>query len=231
MSRSRTLACRGLAPCLVVLFVAHALGACVTMHDSSLRDVHADLIPGALDDVTAPLPKGPLSLDDAARIARARNPELVTLRAQSHVKDVGVLAAGLLPDPQLSLGLTQPVQAPGGETTGVSVSVDWDLGGLAVAGVERAIADDDAKATRTSLQYQESLVIAETRLHAAQLASARARLVVAQGAADAAQALVDVTRNAMTRGEATVDELGVRTVALVDARGRALGIERERDDA
>ena len=61
-----------------------------------------------LKPITLDLSK-PLTEEQAAVVAALANPDLVAMRAQKQVADAQVFAAGLLPDPQIGVGLDLPV--------------------------------------------------------------------------------------------------------------------------
>ena len=81
----------------------------------------------------------PLTADELAVVAVLANPDLRVVRAQQRVAEAQVFAAGLLPDPQLSVGFDK-VLSPldQGLVTAYAGSLTLDLlGALATRGVEK----------------------------------------------------------------------------------------------
>ena len=98
-------------------------------------------------------PTGPITIDEAAGIAVARNPTLVALRAALGVSAAGVTAAGLWPDPGVSTGLVVPVS--GSESIGLDAGIHWQLSSLWTTGPVIAAAAADANAARFQVRWEE----------------------------------------------------------------------------
>ncbi len=204
-------------------------GGCVT------ADAEAGL---AALDVDRPVANGPLppvpgriTVDDAGRLAIARNPELAAARAALPVKDAEAERAGLWPDPSITAGVAQPVASTTGETTGAAVGVDWDLGDVVTAGASRKAALLAADAARLALAYEEIVVAGDARVQAARVASLAQQLEVASEARASTQRLLDAALAARATGDVTVEALGIAHVAALDAESRALEISRALDEA
>ena len=85
------------------------------------------------------------------------NPDLRSLRTQQQLADAQVFAAGLLPDPQLSLGFDS-LLAPSGQglssafTGGLTLDL---LGALATRRVERQVAGAAAEQVRLDIGWRD----------------------------------------------------------------------------
>lgn len=186
---------------------------------------HPRLAPLALDFAK------PLDADEIAVIAVIANPSLRSLRAQQQVADAQVFAAGLLPDPQLSLGFDR-VLAPTGQglssafTGGLTLDL---LGALATRRVEHEVALAAAEQVRLDIAWQEWTIAGQAQLLAIRLPRQRLAARLARTAATAADAGLGRTLTVAARGDLKGDEVEARRIAAADASARALLAEREAD--
>ena len=187
--------------------------------------LHPRLAPLALD-FTRPLDAGEIAV-----IAVLANPDLRSLRAQQQLADAQVFAAGLLPDPQLSLGFDN-VLAPSGQglssafTGGMTLDL---LGALATRRVERQVAGAAAEQVRLDIAWQEWTVAGQAQLLAIRLPRQRLAAQLSRTAAIAADVGLRRTLRVAARGDLKGDEVEARRIAAADANARALLAEREAD--
>ena len=175
-------------------------------------------------DFTRPLDGAAL-----AAIAVLANPELRALRVQQRVADAQVFAAGLLPDPQLSLGFDH-VLAPSGAglVTGFAGGLTLDLlGAYATRGVARQVQRAAGEKVRLDIAWQEWSTAGQARLLAERLPRQQAFSGLARTAADVADRALARALTAAARGDIKADEVETRRIAAADANGRALKAERE----
>lgn len=86
----------------------------------SLSPVSASEVPQALQRSMTP--------EQAAWLSLAKDPSLAALRLQANVSGAQVVAAGLLPNPSLSLSYDQPVAgATTGASPGFAAGLAWDV--------------------------------------------------------------------------------------------------------
>jgi cobalt-zinc-cadmium efflux system outer membrane protein len=207
-------------------------GACATIDESSLASVSLDATPETPKSGELDLTK-PLTLDDVARAVAARNLDLRAERTALSVKDAEAARAGAWPDPNVSIAVVQPVAnlSTPPETTGGSVGVDWDVGAIFVKGAEHAQALQEAEAARLAYRYRESVVAGDARLAAAKVASLTRRRTIAEGARQATQGLADAAAKARDAGDTTIDDVGARQVAALEAESRTQEIEAQLEEA
>lgn len=173
----------------------------------------------------------PLDANEIAVVAVIANPDLRSLRAQQQVADAQVFAAGLLPDPQLSLGFDR-VLAPNGQglssafTGGLTLDL---LGALATRQVERQVAGAAAEQVRLDIAWQEWMVAGQAQLLAIRLPRQLLAAQLSRTAAVAANTGLRRTLAGAARGDLKVDEVEARRIAAADANARALLAEREAD--
>lgn len=173
----------------------------------------------------------PLTDDAIAVIAVLANPDLRAARAQQGVVDAQAFAAGLLPDPQLSIGIDRVLSpADQGLSTAYAGGLTLDLlGALATRGVQRQAAGAAVLQVRLDLAWQEWTVAGQARLLAVRLPRQREMANLARIAADVAEAALRRTLSAAARGDLKGDEVEARRLAAADATARALTAAREAD--
>lgn len=104
-----------------------------------------------------------------AVLAVLNNPDLKAKRTALGVKSAEVFAAGLLPDPQVSVGFDQPIAGPDTHTA-FNVSPSYDLAGLLQAATNRRAAEFTAKQADLDVLWaewttaQQARQLAETAL-------------------------------------------------------------------
>lgn len=171
----------------------------------------------------------PLTVDELSVVAVLANPGLRALRARQQVADAQVFASGLLPDPQLSLGIDQVLSPRGqGLSSAFAGSLTLDLlGALVTRAVERQIAHSAAEQVRLDIAWQEWLTAGQARLLATRLPRQRVAAHLARQAADVAEAALRRTLAVAARGDLKGDEVEARRIAASDASTRALAAERD----
>jgi outer membrane protein TolC len=118
---------------------------------------HPYLAPLALD-----LEDG-LSPDEAAVLAVLANPDLAALRAQRGLAEAQLLAAGILPNPQLVLGASVARNNPTG-VTGSTFGLGLDLAALITRGARRESARLSREQVDLDVAWQEWQVAQAARL-------------------------------------------------------------------
>ena len=168
----------------------------------------------------------PLSGEQVAVIAVLASPDLRALRTQAAVADAQAFAAGLLPDPQLSLGIDKHL-APEDPTatTGGSAGLSLDIFGLLAQRAERRAAEARASSVRLDIAWQEWMTAGQARLLARRLAYQEQEARLAHEAAQLAGDALDRALPVAT--DLRAEELQALRLADADARQRALTAVRE----
>ncbi|MBW4093217.1 MAG: TolC family protein [Proteobacteria bacterium] len=163
----------------------------------------------------------PLTVADVAYLAVQNDPVLRAARARLGVARAEVLAAGVLPNPSLSAGLTPVIGGPG-TTTGWSVGLGADLQALVTLHARRRAARAAAGGVNASLLWQEWQVIGQARLLAVDLMEgARLRRLIDQSR-DLLARRYALTRRAVAEGNASLAVISPDLAALT-------GIEQQSD--
>lgn len=166
----------------------------------------------------------PLNELDAARLALILSPELAAQRSQAGVAEAQLFAAGLLPDPQLSLSVDHPDVL--GLVNGLSGGIALDLASLftrhaRVEGSRLAL-----EKVRSDVAWSEWLAINQVRTLSRRASFLERQLKVAEDAAAAAKKIYDLSTTNMRRGDANLDATALYQVGFLDAQDRSLMLRR-----
>jgi cobalt-zinc-cadmium efflux system outer membrane protein len=92
----------------------------------------------------APLPfdiSDGIDIDEVATIAVLNNPDLRAVRAGVGVAQAQVFAAGLLPDPQVTVGSDNPTNQTDTQVNAYTFSIGYDVGALITSDPTRVASD------------------------------------------------------------------------------------------
>lgn len=223
--------CQVLAGASLVVAIVLGVSGCATYTPLSLGDGHgaARVSDLAVSTARMPLPalarhrldpSDGLDVTEVAMLAVANNPQLKIKRDELGIARAQAFAAGLLPDPQLSLGADFPIHSGPGLTKAYSVGLTEDVTALLTRSSRRAVARAQAGQVNLDLLWAEWQVVAQARLQFGQVLSLReqyARLETEQ----AALALVDhYVQTALRAGNLTYDTASAGLNAGADVRKR-----------
>ncbi|HST28920.1 MAG TPA: TolC family protein, partial [Rudaea sp.] len=178
---------------------AFALGGCAIYHarplDEKPPQADASTLAQAADKITSPRlaplpipPSGPWTDLQLADIAIVANPDLKALRAQAGVADAQVFAAGLLPDPQIGIGVDDPDGS--GVVNAYTLNAGFDIAALLTRHSRVAAARANAEQVRRDIAWQEWLAANQVRLLARRYQFLERQHDIAARAADAAEKLL-----------------------------------------
>src|SRR5436853_744717 len=143
----------------LVFLLAGSLAGCAIYREQPLstRPTLPDRIPNlSIDPRQMPLPElaahrfdpaDGLDITEAAMLAVVNNPDLKTARAAAGIAHAQAFAAGLLPDPQLSLGVDVPDAGQAGTVTAYHLGLSYDVIALLTQAPRRAAAQREAAKT------------------------------------------------------------------------------------
>lgn len=192
----------------------------VALAREAARLRHPRLPPMALDF------SQPLTGEALGVIAVLASPDLQAFRAKEGVAQAQVFAAGLLPDPQLAVGLDHPLGG-GGLVNAQNLGLSWDVARLITRQGDMRIANNQALQVRNDIAWQEWLVANQAALMGRRVAYLERQQAMAQQFSDIAAKLLEVARRNLREGNVKIDEVGLRQVAYLDARDRVLALARE----
>ena len=162
---------------------------------------------------------------DAARLALATSPDLVATRLKVGIADAQLLSAGLIADPQLSLGLDRPGDPA--LVDALAGGVSFDLMSLFNRGARVRQARRQHAQTRLEVGWTEWLALNHVRTLVRRILALEEQVEVATEASHAARTRYALTERNMRAGDARLDDASVYQVGLIDAQDRALGLDRQ----
>jgi outer membrane protein TolC len=109
-------------------------------------------------------PSDGLDFTEVAMLAVVNNPDLRTARADAGIWHAQAFAAGLLPDPQLSLTADLPDPGQSAKATAYNLGLHYDINALLTRSPRRAAARKDARKADLNLLWLEWQVVAQARV-------------------------------------------------------------------
>jgi len=221
---------------LLAMSIIAAVSGCATYRPLPLADDKA-LVRPAIEDIArqAPvdhprLPPSPVLLDrplaelDVARLALVANPDLIAQRRQAGVAEAQLFAAGLLPDPQLSLSLDRPYES--GLVNGFAGGLSFDLTSLLTRSADVAGGRHNLERVRSDVAWSEWLLINQVRTLCRRIRFLEQQTTIAEEAAGVAKQIYDLSAKNKRRGDAKLDETTLYQIGFLDAQDRMLGLRR-----
>jgi outer membrane protein TolC len=220
---------------LMLLLACLGLCGCVAYHEQPLPDDEALLSDltmvrdGYQQTLAFDLSDG-VDIDEAAVIAVVNNPGLRALRAGYGVADAQVFAAGLFPDPQISLGSDKPTNQTDTQVRAFSLGIGYDLGAVLTRNPTQAAATAAAEQVRLDVVWQEWQVAQQVRIAATRYRTQARKLEVLRTARDRFAARAEASMKALGEGDLTVDVAGTDLSALLDGGSRLYQLELQHSD-
>ncbi|QBB69554.1 TolC family protein [Pseudolysobacter antarcticus] len=229
----RRLLCAALLACSVMTGCARYVDKPIDAHASSLlapldpQQISADTKahPSTLLPVLDIDPTGPWNDMQIGLIAVLTNPGLKAARAQGGIAEAQVFAAGLLPDLQIGISADHPDSV--GVVNAYGISAGFDIAALLLHSATRAKAKAAAAEVQKNIAWQEWTVANQARLLARRLPFLQQQQALATDAENTAQNLLGLTTQNVDAGNAKLDDLALRRVALLDTTERAHTLARD----
>lgn len=109
-------------------------------------------------------PSDGLDMTEVAMLAVANNPQLKIARDDLGIKHAQAFAAGLLPNPQLSMSRDIPQNGVPGNTSAFNLGLGFDINGLLTHTALKRSAQASERQTDLNLLWQEWGVVSQARL-------------------------------------------------------------------
>jgi cobalt-zinc-cadmium efflux system outer membrane protein len=217
------------------------LSACATYRPSPLPD-KADLLTDPLH-LTVPtaelrLPGVParhvvdpargLDIDSVAILAVLNDPELKATRARAGVAQAQLFAAGLLPDPQLSLDFVHPTSGIG-TVNGFTIGLTQELNALITRGSEQAAERAALEQTDLEILWAEWQVAQKARELFVQRRTQERLLASLLRYRKPVEQRYERARQALAAGQVALGAAAGNLVTLLDIDEQVRDLERETD--
>lgn len=201
------------------------LPACATYHPLPLDQTpHLSSSIGTLR--AAPSKLHPLSIAEVDRLVLANNPDLVAARSQLGVSRAQVELAGILPNPQVSASYPFLISGPG-LADSYSAGLTQDIRSLVTYRANVASAQADAEKVNASLLWQEWQTLGQARLLVVQIVEGERLKQFIKQTREALVAKYELTKKAISEGNATVATLSPDLVAVGDIEKSEADLERQ----
>ncbi|MGH8744697.1 MAG: TolC family protein [Burkholderiales bacterium] len=109
-------------------------------------------------------PSDGLDIDEIAMLAVANNPQLRVARDELGIAQAQAFAAGLLPDPQLSLTSDFPTNVGPGFISAYNLGLSYDVSALLTRSTRKGAAEAQQRKVDLNLLWQEWQVVSQARL-------------------------------------------------------------------
>jgi outer membrane protein TolC len=217
----------------VTALLGLALAGCASLEPAPLpqsadlaSSLSAALPAGGAPRIRAVDPAQPLDQDTLVALAVLNNPDLKAERLKAGVAGAQVFEAGLLPDPQLSLGLSRST-----ERGGYDVGIAQEVQAILTRGARKAAAEAQARQVNLEILWQEWQVAEKAReLYVRVAAASQLRDLIAADRRVLARR-VERDRLAMLQNAATVATVNADGAALADADAQLRELELQTNDA
>ncbi len=157
-----------------------------------------------------------LDLTEVGTLAVLNNPDLRAQRARLALAGAQAFAAGLLPDPQLSVGLDKPTGDTAGLVNALSLGLGYDLIPLLTRQSRLDATHRGEDKVRLDLLWQEWQVIQRARMLAVRLGLEQQRLQLLHTMQALYQQRYQRSARALDAGDLTLDVNGTDLTALID---------------
>lgn len=159
-------------------------------------------------------PSDGLDMTEVAMLAVANNPQLKVARDEAGIAHAQAFAAGLLPDPQLSLTRDFPTNGTTGNTSAFNLGLSYDVNALLTHSAVKSAAQAAQRQTDLNLLWQEWQIVSQARLLFARNLGQQQLLAVLQKERALLFSRYQRTQHALAQGNLTVDAANADLAAL-----------------
>ncbi len=166
-------------------------------------------------------PADGLDVTEVAMLAVANSPGLKVQRDALGIARAQAFAAGLLPDPQLSLGEDLPYHSGSGLTKAYNLGISEDVSALLLRSSRTHAANAQARQVNLDLLWAEWQTVAQARLLFGQVQSLRQQQAELDAELRALAPVDKAVRAALAAGNLNYDSASAGLNAMADVRRRA----------
>ena len=171
-------------------------------------------------------PADGLDMTEVAMLAVANNPQLRQSRDALGISRAQSFAAGLLPDPQLSVVGDRPTNGTSGNTNAFNLNLSYDVNALLQRSSRVGSAKADVRRVNLELLWQEWQTVSQARLLFTRLTAQTQLMVQLQAARTMLNERVQRSRKALAAGNVTLDFASAEVVALQTTERQINELER-----
>jgi outer membrane protein TolC len=171
-------------------------------------------------------PSDGLDMTEVAMLAAVNNPGLRVQRSKAALARAQLFAAGLLPDPQISVSTDHPTSGPA-TTDAYGLGLNYGLTALITRGAGIDAARATAEQVNLEVLWQEWQVVQKARLLFVQMATQVRKLTLLREMQSLYAERYSQSAKALREGNVTLDVTGTDLTALLDADSRVNQLERD----
>lgn len=171
-----------------------------------------------------------LDATEVATLAVLLSPDLKSARAAQGVARAQAFAAGLLPDPQLSLTHDFPTTSAPGLTSAFNLGLAYDFNQLITHAATLQASRSDKDKAHLDLLWQEWQVVAQSQLLMSRIAQQEQLVLVLRQEQTFYDDLLPRTRKALAAGNLTIDALSPYLTAAADTARQLNEAQRAAQD-
>jgi outer membrane protein TolC len=222
--------------CLSLLYVV--LTSCVSYQAKPLNTqpallnkvphlvVHANQMPFPELAVHTFNPDDGLDMTEVAILAVVNNPDLKAVRDERGVARAELIAAGILPNPQLTAGVDHPTSGPG-NVDAFNMGLGYDISTLLTRKAGIAAARANSMSIDLTILWQEWQVVQQARVLFVESVEQEKQFRILQAFRDLMDTGYQHARQALKEGNITIDVVSADLAALQDATAYLHDLERQ----
>jgi len=168
-----------------------------------------------------------LSEDEIVQLAVLNSPHLAAVRATRLESGAKLIQAGLLPDPQLGLAADFPRSNDPALVAGYGVSLGFDLQALITRSARQNAATRQARTVYLQVLWQEWQVIGQARMLYRRALMQQRQIMLTHAQFKRTQGNWQVQKNALDRGDATLDSEALARTSMMDAEAAWFEAKRQ----
>lgn len=172
-------------------------------------------------------PTDGLDITEVAMLAVVNNPDLKLARDDCGIARAQAFAAGLLPDPQLTITRDFPISGPSDASTAYNYGLSYDFLSLFTKGAAKKAAAAESDKTDLTLLWQEWQVVAQARLFFIRNFEQDRLMNILEKNRDLLSARYDHAKKAFEEGNLTLDAASADLAALQDANRQISELTRK----
>lgn len=220
---------------ILTVAVVLALGGCTTYRPKPLSTSIAlpekpDQLIGAKSVFRKAGNTAPLSMQQLTTLALYNNPELKASRVKLKVAGAQLYAAGLFPDPSLSMNVDNPMGNSAGLVNAWGLGLGYDLLSLITRQAQLDIQSSLKKQVSLELLWQEWQVVQQVRSQAVRLITERKQLALLKETFNLYQQRYAKSSKALAAGDITLDVNGTNLTAFVDISSQINQLEQTHNE-
>ena len=173
-------------------------------------------------------PADGLDMDEVAMLAVANNPQLRQARDALGIARAQSFAAGLLPDPQLSVASDHPTNGTAANTNAFNFNLSYDVNALLLRSSRKGAAQAETQRVNLDLLWQEWQVVSQARLLFTRLTAQQALMAQLQTARSLLAERYRRSQQALAAGNITLDMASADLSALQNIERQMNDLERSR---